>query len=689
MMTNKSSQNYLLQHSAGSGKTNEIAWLSYRLASLHDAENKIIFDSIIICTDRVVVDRQLQQAVLSLEHKSGFIRVMDEKCTSADLGRALEGNTKIVVTTIQKFPYIVGNVKALKEKHFAVIIDEAHSSTAGKNMKAVTDVLREGEEVDAEDILAKEVSKNGKPENVSVFAFTATPKPTTLKLFGRTNTKGRNEAFHLYSMKQAIEEGFILNVLENYTTYDTYFQLNKEIKEDPEYQTNKAKRQIARFIDLHETNIMQRVEIIIEHFRTTVMTELDGQAKAMVITASREAAVKYRQGFEDYVKRKGYTDIHALVAFSGKVKLEDKEYTEPGMNGFAEKKLPAEFDSDDYNVLIVADKYQTGFDQKKLCAMYILKKLHDISTIQTLSRLNRICPPYDKHTFILDFVNNYDDIIKDFSKFYTVTELSNSITPSAMYDIEAKLDGYYVIDPDDVDKFNDLLYSGDISVKAKKSMTYLLQKTKKAIESHPTEERNEIILTVKHFVRFYEFLIQASCFEDKELHKKYNFLNYLKSYLKMGGSGGGFNLAGKIKASGFVQKKKEEHKTDTIKSDPVVKLPTAEQIALTPQKTEKLSQIIAEINSKTGKSYDNDVAVKAMLQIKDIMMKSEELKASAKNNTEKDFEFAYFDNIDDALIEGLNQNQDFFSLLLGNDEIKKEVLGIFAEEIYRGLRAGE
>lgn len=614
---------------------------------------------------------------------------MDEKCTSADLGRALEGNTKIVVTTIQKFPYIVGNVKALKDKHFAVIIDEAHSSTAGKNMKAVTDVLRECEEIDVEDILTKEVSKNGKPENVSVFAFTATPKPTTLKLFGRTNTNGRNEAFHLYSMKQAVEEGFILNVLENYTTYDTYFQLNKEIKEDPEYQTNKAKRQIARFIDLHETNIMQRVEIIIEHFRTTVMTELDGQAKAMVITASREAAVKYRQGFEDYVKRKGYTDIHALVAFSGKVKLEDKEYTEPGMNGFAEKKLPAEFDSDDYNVLIVADKYQTGFDQKKLCAMYILKKLHDVSTIQTLSRLNRICPPYDKHTFILDFVNNYDDIIKDFSKFYTVTELSNSITPSAMYDIEAKLDGYYVIDPDDVDKFNDLLYSGDISAKAKKNMTYMLQKTKKAIESHPTEERNEIILTVKHFVRFYEFLIQASCFEDKELHKKYNFLNYLKSYLKMGGSGGGFNLAGKIKASGFVQKKKEEHKTDTIKSDPVVKLPTAEQIALTPQKTEKLSQIIAEINSKTGKSYDNDVAVKAMLQIKDIMMKSEELKASAKNNTEKDFEFAYFDNIDDALIEGLNQNQDFFSLLLGNDEIKKEVLGIFAEEIYRGLRAGE
>lgn len=689
VMINKSSQNYLLQHSAGSGKTNEIAWLSYRLASLHDADNKIIFDSIIICTDRVVVDRQLQQAVLSLEHKSGFIRVMDDKCSSADLGKALEGNTKIIVTTIQKFPHIVGNVKELKDKTFAVIVDEAHSSTAGKNMKAVTDVLREGEEVDSEDILAKEVIKNGKPKNVSVFAFTATPKPTTLELFGRANTKGKKEAFHLYSMKQAIEEGFILNVLENYTTYDTYFKLNKEIKEDPEYQTNKAKRQIARFIDLDKINIGQRVEIIIEHFRTTVMSELDGQAKAMVITASREAAVKYRQAFEDYVKRKGYSDIHALVAFSGKVKLDDVEYTEPGMNGFNAKKLPDKFDTDDYNVLIVADKYQTGFDQKKLCAMYILKKLNDVSTVQTLSRLNRICPPYDKHTFILDFINDYASIVNDFSRFYTVTELSNSITPAAVYDIEAKIDGYYVIDPDDVEKFNELLYSGDVSAKTKKNMTYLLQKTKKAIENKPIEERNDIIAKIRHFVRFYEFLIQASCFEDKELHKKYNFMNYLKAYLKMGSSGGGFNLAGKIKASGFAQKKKEEHKTGSIKSDPIVKLPMADQIALTPQKTEKLSQIISEINSKTGKSYDNDVAVKAMLQIKDIMMKSEELKASAKNNTEKDFEFAYFDNIDDALVEGLMQNQDFFSLLLDNAEIKREVLGIFAEEIYRGLRTEE
>lgn len=687
---NKSSQNYLLQHSAGSGKTNEIAWLSYRLATLHDSNNKIIFDNVVICTDRVVVDRQLQKAVMSLDHKSGFIKVMDEKCTSTDLGEALQGNTKIVVTTIQKFPYIVGTVSNMKQKHFAVIIDEAHSSTAGKNMAALSKVLTEGnnsEPKDMEDIIAEELARNGKQPNISMFAFTATPKPTTLQLFGRQNTKGQKEAFHIYSMKQAIEEGFILDVLQNYITYKTYYQLNKAIQEDPRVKTNEAKRQIARFVELHETNIAQRIEVIIEHFRTSVMQELGGQAKAMVITDSRQSAVKYRQAFEDYITRKGYSDIHALVAFSGKVTIDDKEYTESGMNGFPEKNLPDEFDKDAYQVLLVADKYQTGFDQKKLCAMYILKSLHGVATVQTLSRLNRICPPYEKQTFVLDFANDYKDIEKDFSKYYTTTLLSNTISSDTIYDIEAKLDGYYVLDPDDIDKFNTFLYKEKIDSKIKKKMEFLLQKAKKTIENGRTaEEQQEIVTTIKHFIRCYEFLIQASCFEDVELHKKYNFCSYLQSYLKVRHPGGGFDLTGKIKASNFVQKQVEEHKKSKIKSDPIVKLPMADQIVLPPQKEERLSQIINEINSRTGKEYDNDVAVKAMLQIRDIMMKSDELKESARNNSEKDFEFAYFDNVDDALIEGLNQNQDFFSLLLQNDEIKKQVLGIFAEEIYHSLR---
>mgnify|MGYP002550152241 FL=1 len=691
---NGSTQNYLIQHSAGSGKTNSIAWLAYRLSSLHDADNKIIFDNIIIVTDRIVVDRQLQAAVMGMEHKSGLIKVMDEKCNSSDLAIALDGNTKIIATTIQKFPYIVDDVANLKNKKFAVIIDEAHSSTAGKDMAAVTMTLGSGEvsidESTTEDLIVEEIAKHGKQENVSVFAFTATPKPTTIQLFGRVNKKGQREAFHIYSMKQAIEEGFILDVLQNYTTYKTYYQINKEIAEDPKCKTNSAKRQIARFVELHETNIAQRIEVIVEHFRTTVMDELGGTAKAMVITNSRESAVKYRQAFEEYINKKGYNNIRALVAFSGKVTLKDdeKEYTEAGLNGFSEDKLPTEFEKDDYKVLLVANKYQTGFDQPKLCAMYILKKLRGVNAVQTLSRLNRICPPYDKKTFILDFVNNYEDIQAAFSKYYTTTLLSNSVTPSAIYDLEAKIDGYTVIDPLDIEDANEILYKDDITAKEKKRLTFLFQKVKKNIDKLDYEEQKELVMTMRRFVRFYEFLLQVSCFEDIELHKKYRFIALLLAYVDIKHPGGGFNLDGKITAMNFVQKKKAEHKSK-LKSDPVTKLPTADHFALSEDKEEKLSQIIAEINSIAGKEYDNDVAVKAMLQIKDIMMKSEKLKTSAKNNTEKDFEFAYFDNIDDALIEGLEQNQDFFSLLLSNDEMKRKVLGIFSDEIYNSLKEAE
>lgn len=691
---NGSTQNYLIQHSAGSGKTNSIAWLAYRLSSLHDADNKIIYDNIIIVTDRVVVDRQLQSAIMGMEHKSGLIKVMDDKCNSSDLAIALDGNTKIIATTIQKFPYIVDDVANLKNKKFAVIIDEAHSSTAGKDMAAVTMTLGSGEvsidESTTEDLIAEEIAKHGKQENVSVFAFTATPKPTTIQLFGRVNKKGQREAFHIYSMKQAIEEGFILDVLQNYTTYKTYYQINKEIAEDPKCKTNSAKRQIARFVELHETNIAQRIEVIVEHFRTTVMDELGGTAKAMVITNSRESAVKYRQAFEEYINKKGYNDIHALVAFSGKVTLKDdeKEYTEAGLNGFSEDKLPTEFEKDDYKVLLVANKYQTGFDQPKLCAMYILKKLRGVNAVQTLSRLNRICPPYDKKTFILDFVNDYEDIQAAFSKYYTTTLLSNSVTPSAIYDLEAKIDGYTVIDPLDIEDANEILYKDDITAKEKKRLTFLFQKAKKNIDKLDYEEQKELVMTMRRFVRFYEFLLQASCFEDTELHKKYRFIALLLAYVNIKHPGGGFNLDGKITAMNFVQKKKAEHKSK-LKSDPVTKLPTADHFVLSEDKEEKLSQIIAEINSIAGKEYDNDVAVKAMLQIKDIMMKSEKLKTSAKNNTEKDFEFAYFDNIDDALIEGLEQNQDFFSLLLSNDEMKRKVLGIFSDEIYNSLKEAE
>jgi len=691
---NKTSLNYLIQHSAGSGKTNTIAWLAYRLASLHDADNKIIFDNVIIMTDRVVVDRQLQKAIMGMEHKSGLIRVMDENCNSADLAMALSGNTKIIATTIQKFPYIVDSVKGLKNKRFAVIIDEAHSSTAGKDMSSVTMSLGSEDQedyFDAEERISAEIRKHGKQANVSMFAFTATPKPTTLQFFGRLNAKGQREAFHIYSMKQAIEEGFILDVLKNYTTYKTFYQINKKIEEDPTMQTASAKRQIARFVELHETNIAQRIEVIVEHFRTTVMPELGGQAKAMVITSSRQAAVKYCKAFEDYCKKKGYNGIRALVAFSGKVKLsdDDKEYTEAGINGIPEDRLTREFDKEDYQVLLVANKYQTGFDQPKLCAMYVMKKLSGVNAVQTLSRLNRICPPFEKKTFILDFVNSYEDITNAFAPFYTTTLLSNSITPSAIYDIEAQIDAYAVIFPDDIQIVNEILYKEKVTAADKKNINCRLKNSQNRIEQYSVLKQHEIMMEFRHFVRFYEFLIQVSCFEDIELHKKYNYIILLLAHINIKQPGPGFNLDGKIRATQFVQKKQDEHTESDVASKPVKKLPTAESFGLTKAKEERLSEIIREINSKLGKSYDNDVAVKAMLQIRDLLMKSDKLKLSAKNNTVKDFEFSYFDDIDDALIEGLEQNQDFFSLLLNDDDIKREVLGIFTEEIYTALKNAE
>ena len=687
---NKSSLNYLIQHSAGSGKTNSIAWLAHRLTSLHDADQKIIFDKIIIVTDRVVVDRQLQKAVTGMEHKSGLIRVMDEKCTSADLADALSGNTKIIATTIQKFPYIVDNVKNMQNRTFAVIIDEAHSSTSGKDMAAVTKALSAGEDedMDVEDMLVDEIRRSGKQNNVSIFAFTATPKATTLQQFGRLNDKGQYQAFHVYSMKQAIEEGFILDVLQNYVEYSTFYHINKKILDDPEMKTSDAKRQIARFIKLHETNIAQRIEIIIEHFRTTVMHELGGKAKAMVITSSREEAVKYKLAFEDYIKRKNYNDIKALVAFSGKLKLknDDTEYSETKMNGFSEDKLTREFDKDDYQVLLVANKYQTGFDQPKLCAMYVLKKLKNVAAVQTLSRLNRICPPYTKKTFILDFVNSCEDMEKAFAPYYTTTLLSNTVTPQTIYELEAKVDGFYVVDPADIEDFSQLLYSGEITSKIKTRLNFLLNKSVKQLEKYDVPKQREFITNVRHFIRFYEFLIQVTCFEDVELHKKYVYLTHLEARLNIGDKGGGYNLDGKLQATNFVQKKEKETKNTKITGAPVVKLPVPGDGSITEAAKEKLSQIIEEINSKMGTKFDTDVAVKSMLQIKDLMMKSDSLKTSAKNNTEADFKDSFYSNVDDALIDGLEQNQDFYTLLLNNDEVKRNVLDIFVPEIYNMMR---
>lgn len=694
LLVNHTSQNYLIQHSAGSGKTKTIAWLAHCLASLHDLEDKQIFDNIVVITDKVVVDRQLQDAIRQIDHKSGLIKVMDDNCSSDDLRKALESNTKIIATTIQKFLYIVNTIKKINEKHFAVIIDEAHSSTAGKDMGAVTQVLGKGrekeddDEKDTQDILINEIRANGKQPNVSMFAFTATPKPTTLALFGRPGKKGKNEAFDLYSMKQAIEEEFILDVLVNYMEYKTYYDINKIIEDDPMYKSGKAKRKIAYLVDLTDENIEKRTEIIIEHFRSVVMQELGGTAKAMVVTASRPAAVKYKLAFEKYISKHGYNDMACFVAFSGKVKLDEhpgKEYTEVGINGFSEKALPETFDKDENRILIVANKYQTGFDQPHLCAMYVLKKLKKIAAVQTLSRLNRICPPYKKKTFVLDFCNTYEDIKKSFAPYYTATILDNNITPSDIYKLETKLDSFGVLDEYDIDNFSELITIAKPTDRQKMQMTGYLQKAERKVNALDEEDRKEFIANLKRFVRFYEFVIQASQFEDVQLHKKYKFCSNLQSWFKKDQSGEGFSLKDQIVANNFLNKLQGEYKKPDLVADPYVKLPEAET-QLSEDEEKKLSEIIEEINNRTGNNFDKDVAAQSMLQIKEILLKSQKLQQSALVNSEDEFKFSYFDDIDDALVQGLEQNQDFFSMLLSNPEIKKQVMGVFVTEVYKTLK---
>ncbi len=692
----RSSKNYLIQHSAGSGKTNTIAWLAHRLSSLHDKKEKQIFNNIVIITDRIVVDRQLQDAVLGIEHQEGLIRVMDDKCMSSDLADALDGNTKIIVSTIQKFGHILGAVKGLRKKTFAVIIDEAHSSTSGSNMAAVTHTLaNDGEEyLDVEGCILKDIEYNGKQDNISMFAFTATPKAETLQLFGCMNELGQKVAFDLYSMRQAIEEGFILDVLSNYVTYQTYFQLNKIIEDDPLLDTKDAQRQITKFVRLHDTNIRQKVEIIIEHFKNRILENksrdinLGGAAKAMVITSSREAAVKYKEAFEAYIREKGYTNIRALVAFSGKVKCNEQEYTEPDMNGFSEDKLTEQFDSDDYQVLLVANKYQTGFDQPKLVAMYVDKTLRGIAAVQTLSRLNRQCKPFKKQPFVLDFRNEYDDIKTAFEPYYKSTQLGSPVDVSQIRTLSDRITSYNILVWDDVEAFNALLLKPDVTNRDKIKMEHLVDKALKRFDRYPLEELLEMRATIKSFVRFYTFLIQATSYMDVQMHKKYNFLTYLLNEISIDTSGMHISLKDKISATNFRQKKTGEHSKPELVGEGTIELPTAEPKTVTEEQKERLSELIERINNTNGANFDVDVSIKSLLQVKDILLKSADLRTSAMNNTLSGFKFPFKDALIDALTQGWEHNNEFFSLLLddNNGGIREDVLKVFVEDVFNELR---
>jgi len=557
--------NYLVEHSAGSGKSNTIGWLAHRLSSLHNDEDELIFDSVVVITDRVVLDRQLQNTIYQFDHRQGVVQKIDED--SHQLAAALESGVPIIITTLQKFPFVSEQLMKLAEERggsngylptrkYAVIIDEAHSSQSGETATELKGVLggaelvRKAQEAAREEgeeeleRLFRSMAKRGRQPNMSFFAFTATPKHKTLAIFGRNG-----DPFHRYTMRQAIEEGFIEDVLRHYVTYKTYYRLIKKADDDPNVERKKAARALARFMRLHPYNIGQKTEVMVEHFQQHTRHKVGGRAKAMVVTGSRLEAVRYKQEFDRYIAEKGYS-IKSLVAFSGTViddKVPEKTYTETAMNnGLKEKELPETFAKSDYRVLLVAEKYQTGFDQPLLHTMYVDKRLAGIQAVQTLSRLNRTHPLKDD-TFVLDFVNDPEEIQEAFRQYYDGSVMGEDVDPDRLYEVKAELDESGIYTQDEVEDFSRIFFAPKRrqSPADHKNMNALLDQAVARFAKLQNEEEEQAELWRGKFQAFrnlYSFLSQVIPYQDSDLEKLFTYLRHLALKLPKRKSGPGYQF---------------------------------------------------------------------------------------------------------------------------------------------------
>ncbi|MGE8081622.1 type I restriction endonuclease subunit R [Peribacillus loiseleuriae] len=689
-------QNYLIQHSAGSGKTNSISWLSHRLAKLHDENNEAIFSSVIVITDRRVLDKQLQDAVYQLEHKAGMVERIDKD--SSQLANAITGETRIIITTLQKFPFIMEKVSGLERKKYAVIIDEAHSSQGGKASTALTNILSDKTLEDAyeEDRIAEEnmdnldeqivetIMKSGKQDNVSFFAFTATPKSKTLEKFGTIGTDGKPHAFHEYTMRQAIEENFILDVLSNYTTYKTFYKIAKQVDDDPLVSQKQATKKLAQYVSLHPHNIAQKTEIIIEHYRNFTRQKIGGRAKAMVVTGSRLHAVRYKIAFDQYIDKMGYDDLKTIVAFSGVVKDGELPYTEPDMNGFSEKELPDKFNSDEYKVLLVAEKYQTGFDEPLLHTMYVDKPLSGIKAVQTLSRLNRTCPGKDD-TFVLDFVNDPEDIKASFQPYYETTGLEEITDPNILYDLQAELAPYQVYTEEEVRAVNELEMQGGIK-KSAKQQTELNAWIDKGVERFKSElsveEQEAFKASVTKFTRTYAFVLQIATFIDVELHKQYIYLNYLLRKLPRNNKDKDIYMADDVALQYYRNQKVFEGSIELEITGGVELKPTAHGTSGV-QEDEKvrLSSILDKLNERFGTEF-TETDFLSRDQVKADMLNSEDINQKAKNNTKDNFKFAFEKSFMDFVIDRMGSNEKFFMKILENEEFKNFIMEDMMDEVY-------
>jgi type I restriction enzyme R subunit len=690
--------NYLVQHSAGSGKTYSISWLAHRLANLHDDEDNPVFDSVIVITDRRVLDRQLQDSIYQLEHKHGVVEKIDKD--SNQLADAIKGGTRIIISTLQKFPFIIEKVGELENQKYAVIIDEAHSSSAGENMASLREVLSvssleeaakldeelEGKEYDPDEEILKIIKKRGKQPNISFFAFTATPKAKTLEMFGTIGEDGLPHPFHLYSMRQAIEEGFILDVLQNYVTYETYFKLAKKIEDDPAFDKAKATKALTRYVSLHPHNIAQKTEIMVEHFKNVTRHKIGGRAKAMVVTSSRLHAVRYKHAFDEYIKKKGYRDMKTLVAFSGTVKDDEVDYTESGMNKFKESELPDRFATDEYQVLLVAEKYQTGFDQPLLHTMYVDKKLSGVKAVQTLSRLNRTCGGKED-TFILDFVNKAEDIQEAFKPYYQATIVEEVTEPNLLYDIETMLNASSVYLKEELDRFIHIYFKpkDKKTSKDRAILNHLIDIAVERFKKLDEQHKEDFSSQATKYIRLYSFILQITPFEDVELHKLYVYLTYLLKKLPKE-KGSTIHLADEIALEYYAAKKTFEGSISLTSDDENVPV-TPVKFAGTGVKEEQedyLSSIIQRLNNRFGTDFTKADQL-SVEQIKEDFAADEDLVQKAKTNTIDDFRFAFEKVFINKVIDRMDQNQSFFTRVLDDEQFKNALMEYMLAETYEKL----
>lgn len=696
---NGAGRRYLIQHSAGSGKSNSISWLAHQLIGLFDNSNtNTVFDTVIVVTDRKVLDAQIRNNIKQFEQVKGVVEAITEG--SKQLKTALEVGKKIIITTIQKFPYIVNEIGELPGNKFAIIIDEAHSSQSGNTAGKLNETLAKDfekmqvdddefvfvdkdqyDELTSEDLVVDIVKGRKMLTNASYFAFTATPKNKTLELFGEKytdNGKEKFRAFHLYSMKQAIEENFILDVLQNYTTYQSYYALLKKIEDDPAYDKNKAQKKLKIFVESHSHAIAKKTALMVDHFMDNVIlkSKINGLAKAMVVTSSRRNAVKYKKAFDKYLADTGNL-YKAIVAFSGEIDGQ----TEAALNHFSSAAIPDEFKKSEYRFLIVANKYQTGFDQPLLHTMYVDKKLGGVNAVQTLSRLNRTTSG-KKDTFVLDFANDADEIKKSFDPFFETTILGEATDPNKLFDLQSALDAFQVYTPEQVQEFSQKLVT-NVPVDQLHS---ILDAAAEVFRTSLTEEQqDDFRAKCKTYVRLYVFLAQIIPFVNPYLERLYLFLNHLQNKLgKQRDEDLAQGILDNIDMDSYRLQKEGEFNIQLQQGDELKPIPTDMRGGAAEPELEYLSNIVKAFNDRFGTQFTNEDKVKKMTE--DLMAdvaQDAEFANAFKHSDEQNAKITFEEVLKRKLIDHIETNFEVFKEYNDNKEFRDFFAGTMFQIMQR------